>query len=655
MRKFPASFVRTAVFAGLLAVVFVFIAWADGRPPEARAYHTRAELAAFRAGGGVLPYEVNTYFKGSGNCEGCHGHDAQEYSMLDDQGRDVNVVDDWRSTMMGNSAHDPLWRAKVSHEGLVNPAHQALLEDKCTSCHAPAGRHDKYLTGGGLYSIAELEQDPVGLDGVSCVPCHIQSPDSVGKLFSGNMKFDTLGHPLYGPYDNVFGAPMSAFIGYEPQYGAHILDAGLCASCHTLITETADLNGNLTGGEFVEQATYHEWVNSDFNTDVNPSGITCQGCHVPQIPDSVVISANYLFLDGRSPFGEHHFAGGNTFMLKVLRDHISELGLTANATQFDSTIARTQRMLQQHSLMMTATVPDRTPDTAFVDVQLVNLAGHKFPSGIPARRLFVELLVTDAVGDTLFRSGGFDSTNEVIGHDPSYEPHYDVIKAPDQVQIYEMVMGDVNGDKTTVLERAAAPLKDNRLPPAGFSTSHYAYDTTLIAGVPASDLDFDRDDMGTEGSGSDIVHYHVPMGGYAGLIHVTARAWYQSVPPKWLDEMFTYNSAPIDTFRNMYQQADGKPLLVKEVVTSDLSVGIDGPEDLGVRIFPNPVPNGVIHIDRLNAHVLDVRVMDESGRAVRVPAFAPGQRTLDIHVAPGTYLVAFRTKDRTIVEKVVVL
>ena len=33
----------------------------------------------------------------------------------------------------------------------------------------------------------------------------------------------------------------------------------------TLITETRDLNGNATGDEFVEQATWHEWKNSIYN------------------------------------------------------------------------------------------------------------------------------------------------------------------------------------------------------------------------------------------------------------------------------------------------------------------------------------------------------------------------------------------------------
>ena len=46
---------------------------------------------------------------------------------------------------------------------------------------------------------------------------------------------------------------------------------------------------------------------------------------------------------------------------------------------------------------------------------------------------------------------------------PTYEPHHDVITQGDQVQIYEMVMGDVNGDVTTVLERAEGP--DQGQPP----------------------------------------------------------------------------------------------------------------------------------------------------------------------------------------------
>lgn len=662
MKYSSTLLLRAGSMTALLGTVSLFVAWSSDRLPKAHAFHSDEELEAFDRGAG-LATGANHYFKGSGTCSGCHGHDPSGFAMTTQEGgQDVNVVDDWRSTMMANSAKDPFWRAKVSHEVLVNPAHQSELEDKCTSCHAPMGRHDKHLMGMGHYSIGELDADPLAQDGVSCTPCHIQSADSIGLLFSGNLKFDTLDDPLYGPYgypddpEPLFGAPMTAFVGYQPQYSPHIHDAGLCAGCHTLQTATADLDGNLTGDIFTEQATYHEWLNSKFNTDEHPeSAVTCQGCHVPQLTDDgVVISANYLFLHPRTPFGLHQFAGANTFMLTLLKNNIGNLQLFANETQFDSTISRTERMLRS-GLVLEANMAGRTVDTAFVEVKLLNAAGHKFPSGYPARRAWVELLLTNANGDTLFRSGGVDDAYEVIGHDAQWEPHYDMINQPDQAQIYEMVMGDVNGSKTTVLERAASKLKDNRLVPELFTTQHYTYDTSYIANVPSSDVDFNHDDLGVEGSGSDVVHYHVPMNGYDGLVNVQARVWYQSSPPKWMEEMFSHNSDEIDTFRDMYDAADNTPFLVKEVDFTDMSMAIDDVEELGARVLYDPT-TGMITVTGLDARVLAVDAYDASGRLVAERGASNDTRwQLRLPKATATYLIALRTAERTLVERVVTL
>lgn len=657
MGNHSALFVRSLALTAALAIVAVFVAWREGRAPRAAAHHTPEELAAFRGARNAtdLPIAENEFFMASGNCYGCHGPDlVNNYSMVDANGVDVNVSDDWRSTMMGNSAKDPFWRAKVSHEVAVNPAHQVGLEDKCTSCHAPMGKFDKLYTEGTPYGIADLIHDTVALDGVSCLACHMQKEEGIGLEFSGSLHFDT-NNVLFGPYGNVFGSPMTSFVGYEPLYGAHITSAELCAGCHTLITETADLEGNLTGDQFVEQATYHEWVNSAYDTDANPEGgISCQACHAPRIDDAVVISANYLFLQGRTPYGLHHFAGANTFMLGLLRDNIEALGITATPTQFDSTIARADRMLKQNTLLLDAQVIARDLDTAAIDVKLTNLAGHKFPSGYPARRAFVELLVQNAAGDTLFHSGGWNADYEVNGHDPAWEPHYDVIRSEDQAQIYEMVMGDVNGNWTTVLERAKTPLKDNRLTPLGFTTSHPSYDTTVIANVPASDLDFNRYNNGVEGSGSDVVHYRVPMNNYAGQINVTARVWYQSAPPRYMTEMFAFDTPEISTFRAMYEAAGPAPVLVKEATTNDMTVAVDNIRELGVRIFPNPVADGLLRIDGINDRVRSIEVYTIGGQLVssRNPV---GQRQWQVTLPQrqATYLVVFETAVGRIVERVV--
>ncbi len=120
-----------------------------------------------------LPTETSTLFSGSGNCASCHAPGAPNTSaLLDSRGRDVSPVTLWRSTMMANSARDPLWRAKVSVETLLTPSLKAYIKDKCTTCHAPMGRTESIANGAAFYSIAEMESDPLAMDGVSCTVCH---------------------------------------------------------------------------------------------------------------------------------------------------------------------------------------------------------------------------------------------------------------------------------------------------------------------------------------------------------------------------------------------------------------------------------------------------------------------------------------------------
>jgi len=203
---------------------------------------------------------------------------------------------------------------------------------------------------------------------------------------------------------------------------------------------------------------YHEWLNSSFPENDQ----SFQSCHVPRLDEPIVISTMPPWLDGRTPFGQHQFAGANIFMLNILKDNADEIGVTANDIQFDSTIARNYRMLQNKSLSSYIEVVNRTIDSVFINLDLVNMAGHKFPAGYPSRRVFVGFIVISGV-DTIFHSGEFDSDGNLLNEDTSYEPHYNMINNEEQVQIYELVMGDINYEVTTVLERANFPLKDNIL------------------------------------------------------------------------------------------------------------------------------------------------------------------------------------------------
>src|SRR4030095_4286319 len=100
---------------------------------DAKPFHTSLEKEFFDHHLRT-PIDSDQYFLGSINCKGCHGFDTLHIANIDENGVDINLFDDWQTTMMGNAAKDPLWRAKVSHEILVNPGHSTEMQTKCTSC-----------------------------------------------------------------------------------------------------------------------------------------------------------------------------------------------------------------------------------------------------------------------------------------------------------------------------------------------------------------------------------------------------------------------------------------------------------------------------------------------------------------------------------------
>ncbi|MCA1759759.1 MAG: hypothetical protein LC658_08305, partial [Bacteroidales bacterium] len=222
-----------------------------------------------------LPAKSNTWFTSSGACVLCHS--TSDFASRDSQGNDVSPVARWRSTMLANSSKDPFWKAKVKHEGIVNPSHSDALENVCTRCHAPMGMLNAFLTSGDYYTLDNLKNDDLGKDGVSCTVCH-QINDFSSPLFSGNFGINAA-KEIYGPYESPIVNQMFMNTGYTPVYSEKINESRLCGSCHSLFTNSVDENGEFTGETFTEQALYHEWENSIYGEQ----NISCQSCHLPRI------------------------------------------------------------------------------------------------------------------------------------------------------------------------------------------------------------------------------------------------------------------------------------------------------------------------------------------------------------------------------------
>lgn len=520
--------------------------------------------------------ELSDLFATSGFCGECHVTDG--VVLRDSQGNDVSMANDWRSTMMANSFRDPYFRATLEHEVEQHPALAADIEDKCLTCHAPMARteyhYDQVNAGADPASVrfrlADAKNQALALDGVSCAVCHQIQPYNLGtpeSLDGGYEITDT--REIYGPYQDVYQYPMVAGLNYFPQYGAHMLGSDMCATCHTLFTPILDDNGSIVG-EFPEQMPYFEWKNSIF-AQPGSQERSCQDCHMPVITDPIQIS-NDPPLDPHTPFWKHHFVGGNTFMLSILRDNGTALATTATTEQFNTTIDRALKQLQENTARLEILDVALADTTLTATLRITNLTGHKFPSGYPSRRAWIHFTVRNAEGAVLFESGAYDSRG-VLAHNPAtgdHERHHAVVSQPAQTQIYEAVMGDLKGAPTTQLLRAATYLKDNRVPPKGFVTGGPGFEWTKPRGEAATDPDFNRN-AATEGTGTDTIRYRVavPPGsviGSAGNITITAELLYQSVPANWVEKFRGSTGVDRSAFVGMYDAGDPSPVLIERAL-----------------------------------------------------------------------------------------
>ncbi len=509
-------------------------------------------------------------------CALCHSNSPRASAMRDMEDRPISPHRLWSGTMMANSSRDPLWRAAVAAEVRATPSRKAEIERKCLSCHAPMAHH------AGVFddhpSPMELLDDDsrvgeLARDGVSCTICHGITPEGLGSdaSFSGGYVLDDR-RRLFGPHERPFVMPMRAHTGFTPTLGTHVLDAEHCGTCHTLETDALDPDGNDLGVRFLEQAPFLEWRNSWFAEQVDERGRktrTCQACHVPTTDeDGSEIWARIARHPGgndfpptaaRDPYGRHRFVGGNTLVLRMLKDHRDELRVWASDRVLDETIEATREQLRRETAAVSIEEVRRDGGALSFEVAVVNRTGHKLPTAHPTRRAWLRVEVKDADGAVVFRSGTTDAAGRIVGADGEplrserldgpIEPHRDVIRSADEVQIWQAVMADADGAPTHVLLRGVEWLVDDRLLPSGWSPDHPDAARTAPVGV-------DGDDDFT--GGSDRVRFEVEVAA-EGPMSIEAALLFQPLSARWAEELFRWEDPAIERFRRMHDAADKAP------------------------------------------------------------------------------------------------
>lgn len=516
--------------------------------------------------GNFQPSAANSVFATADGCSLCHSSSPRAAALWSATGEDVSPYATWRGSMMAHSAKDPYWRAQVAKETARQPELAPAIEALCVRCHTPMGHHTHKLAGLAPLRVAAAAADPLFGDGVSCTVCHQIQPTGLGTedRFNGRIEIKP-GRTIFGPYSDPGGQPMIMHSAFTPTHGEHIRSSALCGSCHTLRTEH-------TGTQFPEQSPYLEWRNSVFNDEIpskGPEAKACRECHMPEV-GPMRVARNPAGLDfnlkTREEVRAHTFVGGNAFMLDLMAANAVKLGISTPREQLERN-ARATRAQLSHATATIAIENVRREagaggETVVFEVVVTNMTGHKFPSGYPSRRAWIDAEVRDG-RTTVFESGeadergrikGFSSVEAELG-----EPHRDVITDASQVAIYEMVAADMAGKPTTYLAEMSRRVKDTRLLPRGYSmTGPHAADTAPVG------VDGDNNFVG----GSDRVTYRVtlPAGSTGKRLTLVARLLYQTIPPAWVEPLRSVKAAEASSFVEMYDAAKATPETVAVTV-----------------------------------------------------------------------------------------
>jgi len=388
---------------------------------------------------------------------------------------------------------------------------------------------------------------------------------------------------------------MDTALGVKPKYNPYIQSPQMCGSCHTILLPVLDSPN--PAAKSVEQATYPEWLNSQYRNEygsVGSTSRTCQDCHMPtgytNTPDKVNVpiiqtrmaivqdltlpatehlatpdQLNVRFRD--AGYRRHELLGTNGFLLQMFLQPIDNLGnneilgvrsmdyMTGFTTDLEDASDNVVQQAQNITASVAISKWEVSGGKLIVEVTVTNQAGHRFPSGVGFRRAFLEVQATMA-GKPFWTSGPTNDKGRITDFAGSvlptesfaggkYQPHFsqaNPVKTSDQVQIYEELVQNVDHQFTTSFTRRDFDIKDNRLLPAGWSLHGPADlkipEPFLEATWPVGDAL--KDPVYLAGKGQSIVRYEVPLpaGANASNVNVTVSLYLQTMPPYFLADRY---------------------------------------------------------------------------------------------------------------------
>lgn len=447
-------------------------------------------------GRGTQPNTITVPLVPSDDCQQCHGFPSTEGTYTSA----TAPYDRWAASMMGQSMRDPIFTAALAI------ANQDAGESggMCIRCHAPRG----WLAGrstpaDGSALTAEDKQ------GVQCSVCHRMvdltyeagvnpPPDESILAALTSVPFAPGGGEYVidpqdrrrGPFDvEADWVPLGGFFFHPDDTFESPLHhkADLCGTCHDVSnpvfvrqpngTYSLPQNGfgqpHPTGNKrdmFPIERTYSEWSQSAFaDGPIDMGGrfggnetliSDCQNCHMP------VTTGQGCALEPpiRDDLPQHNFNGSNTWVIRAIRQQYfdSETGLSTSSV--NESVARAHTMLELASDMNLSAAGNT------LSVRIINMTGHKLPTGYPeGRRMWLNVRFYDAERQLIADRGRYDAATATL--------------TTNDTKVYEALLG-LDAAVSALSGVPAGPsfhfvlnnvvYFDNRIPPMGFDNENFA-------------------------------------------------------------------------------------------------------------------------------------------------------------------------------------
>ncbi len=543
-------------------------------------------------------------------CLSCHGAMGQR-ELSADAKKDPSLDPNFNVNYyyLEEALSKPLEKNQKKNGNGHNAKYGALAREgvSCMVCHnmdAPNSEKVKNWTPKPQWLAADL---PTNQKSLAYNLFHhstgTYNPGSVGEVF--------------GPFD-VKEKPMKHALGMTPVKNEYIQNSQMCGNCHTInlpnigaetekfpVLNAASATSEVTSpfAEYphtIEQATFLEWQNSAF-AKVNKDGSnaksfkSCQGCHmkgsfenktekiqidqiltqIAAIQDLSYPQASHslgnedIDIPMRDNYRRHTNVGLNVFLLSMMDQYSDVLGVNKNdymtSAQTGPALALESMLTQaqEDTAELTVSDPKLINGKLTTKITVRNKTGHRLPSGVAFRRVFIEFTVHEQ-GDEkpLWRSGGTDELGIIVGAngkplnteffaEGKHQPHYQVIRSEDQAQIYEELYQNAQREYTTSFIHRVHDVKDNRLlpkgwqPSAAFADQGQIMEEFMAATDPwehtmKNDSDYQNKQWDDDFPGEDSLMYEVKIPNeYQGrALEVSAKLYSQSIPPYWLKQRF---------------------------------------------------------------------------------------------------------------------